>query len=103
MTNFNTQVCGAERSYRLQFETDNEEYYRFMEKAARLCVDGKAELVLPLTENLDWQLYTYYRDRVPVAYRYGPAWVAQQLLMEGGYPTPEEAKLAWLREWENHK
>ena len=33
-------------------------------------------------------------------YRYGPDWVAMQLYMEGGYPTPEEAKLAWLREWE---
>ena len=30
-------------------------------------------------------------------YRYGPEWVAQQLFMEGGYPTPEEAKAAWLR------
>jgi len=28
-------------------------------------------------------------------YRYGPEWVAQMLLMEGGYPTPEEARRAW--------
>lgn len=31
-------------------------------------------------------------------YRYGPEWVAMQLMMEGGYRTPEEAKAAWLRE-----
>ena len=28
-------------------------------------------------------------------YRYGPEWVAMQLMMEGGYATPEEAKRAW--------
>ncbi len=31
-------------------------------------------------------------------YRYGPDWVASQLWIEGGFPTPEEAKAAWLRE-----
>ena len=44
------------------------------------------------------ELYTEYRDGIPVAYRYGEEWVAQQLLMEGGYPTPEEAIAAWKRE-----
>lgn len=48
----------------------------------------------------EWQLYTEYCGDEPVAYRYGPAWVAMQLYVEGGYPTPEEAKVAWLREWE---
>ena len=44
------------------------------------------------------ELYIEYRDGIPVAYRYGEEWVAQQLLMEGGYPTPEEAIAAWERE-----
>ena len=41
------------------------------------------------------KMYTYYIGDKPMAYRYGPPWVAQQLLMEGGYKTPEEAKEAW--------
>ena len=41
------------------------------------------------------QMYTEYRDGVPVAYRYGPSWVSWELYMEGGYPTPEEALEAW--------
>ena len=41
MTGFNTQTCRAENSYRLQFETDNWEYFLFMQEAARACVDGK--------------------------------------------------------------
>ena len=44
----------------------------------------------------NWQLYTEYRGDKPVAYRYGEPWVAMQLAMEGGYKTPEKAKLAWL-------
>ena len=56
-----------------------------------------------VVENPDWQLYTEYRGDKPYAYRYGPEWVAMQLYMEGGYKTPEEAKLAWLREWEAQK
>lgn len=49
-----------------------------------------------MTEEL--QMYTLYHDDKPVAYRYGPPWVAQMLLMEGGYKTPEEAREAWERE-----
>ena len=45
----------------------------------------------------EYQLYTEYRDGKPVAYRYGEPWVAEQLLVEGGYSTPEEAKAIWLR------
>lgn len=48
------------------------------------------------------KLYILYRNQTPVAYRYGEPWVSQQLLMEGGYPTPEEAKEAWHRWKENH-
>lgn len=43
------------------------------------------------------ELYTEYRNGKPVAYRYGDEWVAMQLYVEGGYPTPEEAKEAWAR------
>ena len=34
----------------------------------------------------------------PPEYLYGPSWKAWELLMEGGYPTPEEAKRAWEEE-----
>lgn len=93
MTQFNTQTCEAERSYRLQFETDNKEHYLFMQEAARICVDDREK----------WQLYTKMRGGEPVAYRYGPEWQATALMIDGGYKTPEEAKLAWLREWESQK
>lgn len=43
-------------------------------------------------------LYTLYRNDVPVAYRYGESWRAMQLMNEGGYKTPEEAKAAWEKE-----
>ena len=36
-------------------------------------------------------------------YRYGPEWVAMQLMLEGGYRTPEEAKLRWLEYGEGRK
>ena len=38
-TGFNTQVSNGK--YRLQFETDNREYYLLMQETARRCVDGK--------------------------------------------------------------
>lgn len=38
-TGFNTQVSNGE--YRLQFETDNREYYLLMQETARRRVDGK--------------------------------------------------------------
>ena len=38
-TGFNTQASNGE--YRLQFETDNREYYMLMQETARRCVDGK--------------------------------------------------------------
>ena len=37
-TGFNTQVSNGE--YRLQFKTDNKEYYLLMQSTARRCVDG---------------------------------------------------------------
>lgn len=51
----------------------------------------------------EWQLYTKMHGDVAVEYQYGPSWKAWQLLVDGGYKTPEEAKLAWLREWESQK
>lgn len=36
-TGFNTQTGGGH--YRLQFETDNEEYFLLMQELARCCVD----------------------------------------------------------------
>lgn len=53
----------------------------------------------------DWQLYTKMigdnpETARPIAYRYGPSWQATALFMDGGYKTPEEAKLAWLKYWE---
>ena len=55
-----------------------------------------------IVENPDWKLYTEYRGDKPVAYRYGPEWVAMELYVEGGFKTPEEAKLRWLEWWEAH-
>ena len=48
-----------------------------------------------LDGNEECKMYTLYHGETPVAYRYGEPWVAQQLLMEGGYDTPEEAIEAW--------
>ena len=51
-TGFNTQVGNGE--YRLQFETDNKEYYLLMQETARRCVDGKpvtnADLVRSMSD-----------------------------------------------------
>lgn len=44
------------------------------------------------------KMYVEKRDGKPVAYLYGPSWKAMELYMEGGYPTPEEAKAAWEQE-----
>ena len=44
------------------------------------------------------EMYVLYHGDTPVAYRFGEEWVSQQLLMEGGYPTPEKAFEAWLKE-----
>ena len=46
----------------------------------------------------EWNMYTKEWSDGRKEYRFGPEWVAMQLYMEGGYPTPAEAKAAWLRE-----
>lgn len=78
-------------------------FQTFRDKKAKprpIDIDGLEELE---AEHPDWKLYTEYIGDEPYRYRYGPEWVAMQLMMEGGYPTPEEAKLAWLREWEREQ
>lgn len=50
-----------------------------------------------VTERKDWHLYEK-RMGNRREYRYGPEWQATALWVDGGYPTPEEAKIAWLRE-----
>ena len=47
------------------------------------------------------QMYVEYHGDTPVAYRYGEEWVAMQLFIEGGYPTPEKAIEAWERSADN--
>ena len=49
------------------------------------------------------EMYTLYRGDTPVAYRYGEEWAAEQLFMEGRYPTPEEAKAAWEKKYGNRR
>lgn len=49
------------------------------------------------------QMYVLYHGETPVAYRYGEEWVSQELLMEGGFKTEEEAIAAWERYKENRK
>ena len=44
------------------------------------------------------KMYVDYLDGKPRSYLYGPSWKAMELMMEGGYPTPEEAKAAWEAE-----
>lgn len=41
------------------------------------------------------KMYIEYRDGKPHSYLYGPPWKAMELYVEGGYPTPEEARVAW--------
>ena len=51
--------------------------------------------IIPEPDDGECHMYVEYRGDKPVAYRYGPSWVAWELYMEGGYPTPEEALEAW--------
>lgn len=44
------------------------------------------------------KLYTKNVGGVPTEYEYGPSWKAMKLMIDGGYPTPEEAIAAWKRE-----
>lgn len=55
-------------------------------------------VVMPVEQ---MKLFTKVWDDGRKEYRYGPEWVAMQLYMEGGYPTPEEAVAAWNRDKES--
>ena len=44
------------------------------------------------------KMYVEYRDGEPHSYLYGPSWKAMELMIDGGYKTPEEAKAAWEQE-----
>ena len=44
------------------------------------------------------KLYAKTTDGIPTEYEYDPSWKAMKLMIDGGYPTPEEARAAWERE-----
>lgn len=44
------------------------------------------------------KLYTKHIGDVATEYLYGPEWKSMELLMEGGYDTPEKAIEAWFKE-----
>jgi hypothetical protein len=48
-------------------------------------------------------MYTKYVGDKPYQYRYGESWRAMQLMVDGGYDTPEEAKAAWEAEQDANK
>lgn len=39
MTSWNAKICKAENSFRIQFETDNYDYYKMVEKACQDAID----------------------------------------------------------------
>lgn len=49
------------------------------------------------------KMYTMYVGDKPYKYRYGESWRATQLMVDGGYDTPEEAKAAWEAEQDKSK
>lgn len=57
---FNTQV--GDGLYRLQFETDSEDYYKLMQETARRCVDGIGS---KNTEKAAQFMEGFLRGRVP--------------------------------------
>ena len=79
-TVFNTQVGNGK--YRLQFETDNREYYLLMQETARRCVDGK-----PVTN----------ADRIRSMTDEELAMCLYEIGYEEGWDEPEYA-LEWLRQ-----
>ena len=89
-TGFNTQVSNGE--YRLQFETDNREYYLLMQETARRRVDGKpvtnADRIRSMTDDeLALELMTW---RCETAAKYHG--------VETQYPDTQQAILSWLQQ-----
>lgn len=62
---FNTQIGNGE--YRIQFETDNEEYYLLLQEMARRCVDGKPT-GLELKDTISAMCSDDYKERFKVEY-----------------------------------
>lgn len=48
------------------------------------------------------KMYVKYVDGKPYQYRYGESWRSMQLMVDGGYDTPEEAMAAWEAEQEKN-
>ena len=40
-TSFNSQLFNKEKMYKIQFETDNYDYFKFVEKACQKVIDNK--------------------------------------------------------------
>ena len=87
-TGFNTHVSNGE--YRLQFETDNREYYLLMQETARRCVDGKpvtnADRIRAMTNE---ELYVLFREIYNAGAVYGVSY------MYGKQPN----NFAWTMKW----
>ena len=79
----------------LQFEHMDEAGYWYSFELAR---SGRRQTICVRHSEVGNQMYTEYRNGEPAGYMFGPSWKAQELLMEGGYATPEEALAAWQRE-----
>lgn len=88
-TEFNTQVGDGE--YRLQFETDNQAHYLFMQSAARRCIDcahmTNADKIRSMS---DAELYVLFREIYNAGVVYGVSY------MYGKQPDNFEWKMKWL-------
>ena len=89
-TGFNTQVGNGE--YRLQFETDNREYYLLMQSTARRCVDcvsmTNAQKIRAMSdEELAWELMLWRCEAV-----------ARHHGISSEYPDTQKTILKWLQQ-----
>lgn len=64
-------------------------------KGWRFCPECGATTAPALVPEERLKLFTKEFGDGRKEYRYGPDWVAMELLLEGGYDTPDEAKQAW--------
>lgn len=98
-TGFNTQTGGGQ--YRLQFETDNEEYFLLMQELARCCVDHpavrtNADRIRAMTDEelADWLARTQIANVAEALSIAGFPWGMDSELYDG---TKMEC-LEWLRQ-----
>ena len=66
-----------------------------LSKGWRFCPECGATTEPVLVPEEQLKLFTKEFGDGRKEYRYGPDWVSTQLMVEGGYDTPEEAKRAW--------